>query len=1061
MEGGKLASRPLQTSAAAGPHLSSIAVRDKLSDKLFLIDSGADLSLLPPTDADRARGAVHDGRPLMAVNGSKVNSYGRKKVTVQLHGYSFDWEFTIADTHCRLLGADFLRAHSLLPNLTNPGLFSATQGYVIPCQRCTDEVNVRIFRAAPSVDEFQQLLAGRTELTTPKFSAKAPAHGVELHIPTEGPPVFAQSRRLSPEKLQAAKREFEALEQMGVIRRSKSPWSSPLHLVPKKDGSYRPCGDFRRLNGVTVPDKYQLPYMADVTNILAGKTIFSKVDLVKGYHQIPVAAADIHKTAVVTPFGLFEWCRTPFGLKNAAQAFQRLMDVVGRDLPFAFIYLDDILVASSSREEHLQHLTILFNTLEESGLIVNPDKCVLGVSELEFLGHRVTAAGLEPLPEKVDAVQAFPLPQTAGELMRFNGMINFYNRFMPHVSLIMKPLFAAVAGKKGKDLVEWDPQTTKAFTDTKSALANATLLHHPEHNADIALTTDASDIGVGAVLEQQVDDHWQPLAFFSRKFSTAESKYSAFDRELLAVHTAIRHFRYFLEGRKFTVYTDHHPLTAAIRKISDPHSPRQQRHLAAIAEFTTDLQHVAGKSNYVADALSREGAVAAEPVHDAEEIYPDWITLAAVSTAVSATSQLATAQAADTELQQLVADNSKFKLMSRGSEPAVWCEISHGQPRPAVPVQLRRQVFQELHSLGHTGVKATVKLVRQRYYWPDLSKQVRQWTRECADCQRSKVIRHTLPPAQQIPMPTRRFEHIHVDVVGPLPASQGFTHLFTIVDRFSRWPEVIPISDTSAGSLCMALLHGWVARHGLPSVISSDRGAQFTSMIWENMSTTLGVKLQPTVAYHPQANGLVERLHRRLKEALRARLVGNNWYQQLPWILLSLRATVKEDLQTSPAELLYGQVLTLPGDYLPATQQPATVPELLQQLRYNTAKTAPTPPRTATQSQSTPARPLPPGTQYVFVRKGGAKAPLSQLYEGPYKVIRSAGAVVTIQLGNRVERVAARRCKAAVIDTSNTPIADPPRRGRPRKTPATATSTAPQSSTSRKSGRTSRPPTRL
>ena len=160
----------------------------------------------------------------------------------------------------------------------------------------------------------------------------------------------------------------------------------------------------------------------------------------------------------MTPFGLFEWCRTPFGLKNAAQAFQHLIDVVGQDLPFAFI-----LVASSSREEHHQHLTLLFNTLEESGLIVNPDKCILGVEELEFLGHRVTAAGLSPLQEKVAAVQSFPQPQTVGELMRFNGMVNFYNRFMPHASLIMTPLFAAVAGKKGKEPVEWDKPTVEAF----------------------------------------------------------------------------------------------------------------------------------------------------------------------------------------------------------------------------------------------------------------------------------------------------------------------------------------------------------------------------------------------------------------------------------------------------------------------------------------------------------------------------------------------------------------------------------------------------------------------
>merc|ERR1712020_496585 len=266
------------------------------------------------------------------------------------------------------------------------------------------------------MNEFARLLRERPALTTPTFSFNTPKHGVRHHIVTNGPPVRAPARRLSPEKLAIAKTEFQALLELGIVRRSESPYSTPLHVTPKPGRGWRPCGDFRRLNCTTVDDRYPIPRIHDFTANLAGKTIFSKVDLVRGYHQVPVALEDVPKTAVVTPFGLFEFLRMPFGLTNAAQTFQRLMDSILQDLDFVFVYLDDILVASRNHTDHKAHLQILFDRLQAHGLVVKLEKCQLGVPEIDFLGHRVNRDGIRPLPSKVKSIVDFPCPNSVKSL---------------------------------------------------------------------------------------------------------------------------------------------------------------------------------------------------------------------------------------------------------------------------------------------------------------------------------------------------------------------------------------------------------------------------------------------------------------------------------------------------------------------------------------------------------------------------------------------------------------------------------------------------------------------
>ena len=495
------------------------------------MDGGAFVSLVPPSFAQRAKGA--NGKKLTAANGTSIDCFGEINLRIQLGSRVFDHTVLVADVRTSLLGADFFANHALAPNhrdrtlidLSNAPLISTLDAQTSSSPHYEVVDNKRGFSTGPSAnskptshinhinpsvdtkDDYQELLQKFPDLTTPNFKLTEVEHGVSHHIPTTGHPIKSKARRLAPEKLAQVKAELEKYVELGVARRSKSEWSSPLLTVTKPDGSLRVCGDYRRLNCQTENDNYPVKNIGDFNSELDGKTVFSKVDLLKGYHQIPVNPEDIRKTAVVTPFGLYEFPRTPFGLKTAAQSFQRLMDEILADIPHVFVYLDDVLVASANHAEHHRDLERLFKRLQDSGLVINAKKCVFGQASIDFLGFRIDAQGIHPMEDRVSAIREQVPPTSIKELQRFLGMINYYRRFIPKAAHHLYPLFEALRSKSKK--FEWTDTCQVAFEAIKSALSAATLLHHPRRGAHLAITTDASKVALGAILEQRNN---QPIA---------------------------------------------------------------------------------------------------------------------------------------------------------------------------------------------------------------------------------------------------------------------------------------------------------------------------------------------------------------------------------------------------------------------------------------------------------------------------------------------------------------------------------------------------------------------
>ena len=1167
----------------AGPNEECylLHVTDRRTDDKWLVDGGALISIQPPSQKQRRKGP--SDQKLRAANGTEILCYGSIVNTIKIGSQNFTHKFVLADVQSRILGADFLAQNYLAPNHRDAVLINLHDYSTLPAEHALGFKSVPINFVSQINDPCFALLDKFPEICTPSFTIKEPQHGVKHHIPTSGQPVQSRARRLDPEKLAVAKAELQKLVDLGVCYRGKSEWSSPLLVTTKPNGGWRVCGDYRRLNGLTADDRYPVRSIADFTAELHGKSIFSKIDLMKGYHQIPVADEDVGKTAVITPFGLFIFPRTPFGLKNAGQDFQRLMDEILGDLPRVYVYIDDILIASENMTQHLQDLESVFKTLAANGMVVQRSKCVLGVSNLEFLGYHVDATGIAPLPDRVESIRATTPPTSVKELQRFLGMLGYYRRFIPKAASHLYHLFEALKGKP--KTLNWTPQCQESFDATKEALAKATLLFHPRPGASLALTTDASNLAIGGVLEQRGPLGWEPLAFYSSKLKENERLWPPYDRELLGAFKGVRHFRDMIEGRAFTLYTDHQSLVPSMSKKTDPQTARQTYQLACISEYTTDIRYVQGKANLVADALSRPNEESSDAIPELNSVSgpsvkndanfknshrpnePTWtnkqtattfsssppsvstigsanpttdvpcatagrstssstslpiprersseigpnsqdndpstsssssdlqnsnladpgsVDHSAANRAASAAKKEAAAadlncviaavgnmsinweeiarqQVIDPEFRQLrnnARSGLNFKSIDIGTTQLI-VDTSNGPFRPYIPFPSRRRIFDVIHGLGHPGIERTRQTMCSKFVWPSIREDSSKWARECLPCQQAKVTRHVTPPIGTFEVPNRRFEHINMDIV-TLPFSNGYKYLLTAVDRFTRWPIAVPMSDISAESVVDAFSHGWVQHFGVPTTITTDRGSQFSSDLFTQLNKVWGVKLIMTTPYHPESNGLVERMHRRLKEALIALGAESpeQWFWRLPCVLLAIRTTLKPDVGASPADLVYGEGLAVPGESLPSN--PAADPQLARQrasaladLRLAASRLQPV----QTSAHRTPLVHLPKDLDtctHVFIRRGGVQSSLSAPYVGPYRVIDRNPSNFKVAIpGRSHEVVSISRVKPVFSDEADAEDAQPASPRGPGRPPRPPRNPPPARSPSRRRARTS------
>ena len=812
----------------------------------------------------------------------------------------------------------------------------------------------------------------------------SPRRGIEYQIDliTGTPIPNKPSYRCNPEESRELQKQIRELMEVGFVRESMSPCAVPALLVPKKDGTWRMCIDSRSVNNITIKYRFPIPRLDDMLDELSGSNLFSKIDLRSGYHQICMREGDEWKTAFKTKYGLYEWLVMPFGLTNAPSTFMRLMNEVLRPFlgKFVVVYLDDILVYSVNKKDHLSHLRQLFEVLRKQQLFGKIEKCAFMQKEVGFLGFIVSDEGVKADPAKVEAISSWPVPKTITEIRSFHGLASFYRRFIDNFSTLLAPITECT--KHGR--FTWTNAAQRAFDLIKEKMCEAPVLALPDFSKPFEVECDASATGIGAVLIQSS----RPIAYFSEKLSGARLNYSTYDKEFYAMVRALNHWSHYLHPQAFVLHSDHESL----KYIHGQHklSSRHAKWVEFLQSFDFVAKYKAGKANIVADALSRKHSL-----------------LTTVDSKVLGFELIKEYYDKDNDFSTVIVEckhgtNNNYHLIEgflfKGNKLCV----------PKCPV--RELLIREAHGgglAGHFGINKTTELLQEHFHWPRMIGEIQAILARCGVCQRAKSNFHQ-GPYTPLPVPEKPWEDVSMDFIVALPRTQrGKDSIMVVVDRFSKMSHFVPCHKTEDAVNVACLYFKEVVRlHGVPKTIVSDRDSKFLSHFWRTLWRLMGTKLLFSTSHHPQTDGQTEVTNKTLGALLRGLVskTGKDWDTKLCHAEFAYNRTPTFATKHSPFEIVYGinpyvpiDLIALPKDsyvHGDVRNQAETMVKIHKEVRGNIEKANEAYKKKANKRRK-PRLFAPGDLVWVHLRKerfpGKRKHKLMPRADGPFKVLQRYG----------------------------------------------------------------------
>lgn len=775
-----------------------------------------------------------------------------------------------------------------------------------------------------------------------KTTTRTTSHHITL---TNKTPAFQRPYKYSDKKKRVIADQVESMLADGIIEPSAAPWSSPIVLVSRKDREPRFCVDYRRLNMQTRDESTALPMIQEALKDIGSAKIFSTLDLKSGYWQIPLSEETKPLTTFTTPDGAsYRFKVMPFGLKNAPATFQRMMTqevLTGHLRKFCLVYLDDIIIFSENWEDHVRHLHLVLERLQEHNLTCSIEKCHLGQTALKYLGHIITQDGNQPQPEQLTQIRQATNPRSRKELRSFLGLCNWLREYIPKFAEIAAPLTDLLSGKTR---FKWSPTQQAAMEKIQEAFEKPLELKRPIPDTPFVLQTDASGIGIAAVLYQQTETERRVISYASARLSPAETRYHINEQECLAVVWAIKRYRPYLEDKPFTVVTDSRALTW-LQQTKD-HRAKLTRWALLLQEFSFKVRHCAGRDNELADSLSRNptdqpvgpGTDSWErmlpPEHKQPETRTEGTPVLNQIGGQNLIEKVVEDQQKDTDTQKIIQKWQDLEKQTEIKDPGFKAFHKHYRVNQGslfrvdgdklkiyVPTTTREHILHVYHDdplAGHPGRDETLRSISDKFHWPDIQKEVTEHVAACLICASSKRA----PPRGAAPMrprpPKRPWDTISIDIMGPYPETRAGNRFIVVAqDIFTKWTEAKAIPKATTRGISQFLREDVFMRFGYPRALLTDNGKQFKGEVWEKLCKDWKVLAYTTPIYHPRANP-VERRNQEIKKGLRIHLRGGeqrNWDRHIPAILFNLRTRKNAATGCTPGHALLGAELQRPGEW--------------------------------------------------------------------------------------------------------------------------------------------------